>query len=114
MIVADRFRVRWTHAAVNDLVGIAETIAEEAPLNAERVIAKLEGAAASLEHFPGRGRVVPELAQFGITAWRELLVKPYRLIHRVTATQVYIVAVFDGRRDLEDLLFERLIRSHEE
>jgi len=43
--------------------------------------------------------------------WRELVVKPYRLVYRIEGDTVTVLAVFDGRRDLEDLLLERLLRT---
>jgi toxin ParE1/3/4 len=44
-------------------------------------------------------------------SWRELVVKPYRILYRVSSDTVTVLAVFDGRRDLEDLLLERLLRT---
>jgi plasmid stabilization system protein ParE len=55
--------------------------------------------------------VVPELAHFGIRNWRELIVKPYRIIYRIDEDTVNVLAMLDGRRDLQDLLLERLIRE---
>ena len=43
--------------------------------------------------------------------WRELVVKPYRIVHRIRENIVMVGAVVDGRRDLEDLLLERLTRN---
>jgi plasmid stabilization system protein ParE len=54
--------------------------------------------------------VVPELARLGMRTWREIVARPYRLIYRIEGDTVNVLAVFDGRRDLEDLLFERLLR----
>jgi len=56
-------------------------------------------------------RSCPELSQFGMRAWRELVVRPYRIVYRIEGDSVTVLAVFDGRRDLEDLLLERLLRS---
>jgi hypothetical protein len=42
--------------------------------------------------------------------WRELVVRPYRLIYRVGSKDVVVLALFDSRRDLEDVLLERLVR----
>jgi plasmid stabilization system protein ParE len=88
-------------------------IAADSPMNARNLLAKLRGRATSLDAAPMRGRVVPELARFGIRSWRELVVKPYRIVYRVAEAEVFVLAVFDGRRDLEDVLLERLVRSRE-
>jgi len=75
------------------------------------VLERIEGRAASLESSPTRGRVVPELAHFGMRTWRELVVRPYRLVYRIEGDTVTVLPVFDGRRDLEDVLLERLPRT---
>ena len=105
------FRVQWAEAAVRDLEELISYIAADSPLNAERILDKLEKRAQTLESTPVRGRVIPELAHFGIRNWRELIVKPYRIIYRIDEDTVNVLAVLDGRRDLQDLLLERLIRN---
>ena len=59
---------------------------------------------------PERGRVVPELAAVGIRTYRELVVEPWRLVYRITEKTVYVLAVLDGRRNIEDVLLDRLVR----
>lgn len=86
-------------------------VAADSMANAERILRRIRSRARSLARAPLRGRVVPELLSFGMRAWRELVVSPYRLIYRVEAHAVLVLAVFDGRRDLEDILLERLLRS---
>jgi len=106
-----RFRVQWAEVAVRDLEEVVAFIAMDSPTNAERVLERIESRASALESTPERGRVVPELAQLGMRTWRELVVKPYRLVYRAEGDTVTVLALFDGRRDLEDLLLERLVRS---
>ena len=105
------FRVQWAEAAVRDLEELISYIAADSSLNAERILDKLEKRAQTLASTPARGRVVPELAHFGIRNWRELNVKPYRIIYRIDEDTVNVLAVLDGRRDLQDRLLERLIRE---
>jgi plasmid stabilization system protein ParE len=106
-----RFRVVWAEAAAADLEELVAFVAEDSSVEAERLLERLRRVANGLESMPARGRVVPELARFGIGSWRELVAKPYRLVYRLTGDTVTVVALFDGRRDLEDVLLERLLRS---
>jgi plasmid stabilization system protein ParE len=105
-----RFRVQWAEAAVRDLEELIRFVALDSGIDAERLLVRIESRAASLESSPGRGRVVPELWRFGMRSWRELLVRPYRLVYRIEGDTVNVLAVFDGRRDVEDVLLERLVR----
>jgi plasmid stabilization system protein ParE len=105
-----RFRVLWAEAATRDFEELIGYIADDSIANAARLLTRLEARAAGLERTPLRGRVVPELAQFGIHTLRELIERPYRIVYRVASDTVIVVALFDGRRDLEDVLLERLVR----
>jgi len=108
-----RFKVHWAEEAVRDLEEIVGYVAADSPMNAKNLLTRLRSRVEALDVAPQRGRVVPELARFGIRSWRELVVKPHRIIYRVAKKEVYVLAIFDGRRDLEDVLLERLLRSRE-
>lgn len=101
----------WTEVARGDLHRILDFIGAEAPLNAQKVADRIDALADSLESFPGRGRVVPELARHGLVEWLEVGSPPWRLVYRVQKRTVYVVALVEGRRRLEDLLFERLVQG---
>lgn len=106
-----RFRVEWAEVAVRDFEEIVAFLALDSQEGAERVLRRIEARAGRLESSPARGRLVPELAGFQMRTWRELIIRPYRLVYRIDGDTVTVLAVFDARRDLEDLLFERLLRS---
>jgi len=105
------FKVLWAETAVRDLEDLIGYIAADSFGDAHKVLNRLKDRAASLETMPSRGRVVPETARLGLRIWRELVVKPYRIIYRIDNDVVYVMAVIDSRRDLEDLLLERLVRT---
>jgi len=46
----------------------------------------------------------------GLDIYRELVLDPDRVVFRVRGTRVYLMGFFDGRRDLQDILFDRLAR----
>jgi len=104
-------RVIWAEAAVRDLEDVVSFVAVDSPLNAERLLGRLSAKARSLETSAHRGRIVPELQRLGMRTWRELVVRPYRLVYRVAGEGVIVLALVDGRREIEDVLLERLVRS---
>ncbi|MBL4868702.1 MAG: type II toxin-antitoxin system RelE/ParE family toxin [Pseudomonadales bacterium] len=106
-----KYNVVVTAAAEKDIVDIYEYIFEnDTPASAEYVLDKIKTISYSLEIEPGRGRRVPELVNVGVTNYRQLYFKPYRIIYQIQGSRVFIMAVVDTRRDLQDLLVERLIR----
>lgn len=105
------YEVMMSDDAEADLFDIYKHLAtSESPARANALIEKLENAALTLETNPQRGRVPQELLEFGVTEFLEMDVKPYRFIYRLGRTRVYIHCVLDGRRDMERLLQERLLR----
>jgi len=102
--------VVWTASAADDLERVIDYVAAESPLDAARLLDRLLASAESLTELPSRGRRVPELADHVEESVRELVVAPYRLVYEVVSaprSQVLLLAVVDGRRDLQDLLLER-------
>ena len=70
----------------------------------------LEELCNSLAELPERGNAPMELGDLGITEYREVRYKPYRVIYRIVGDEVVIVCFIDGRRDIESLLQRRLLR----
>lgn len=106
-----RYRVRLTEDAEKDLIDINHYIArQDSAENAENVLDQLESLCSRLAELPERGHVPPELDRIGVTNYREVYFKPYRVIYEVIRQDVFIHCILDGRRDLPSLLQRRLIR----
>jgi toxin ParE1/3/4 len=94
-------------AASDDLAGLLDYVmATQDVAAAVALDRRLDDALATLAQVPDRGRVVPELRARGIGLYRELIRPPYRIVYRVTGAEVWVLAVVDGRRDLDGLLFD--------
>ena len=79
--------------------------------NAHRVLDGLADVLDTLSRFPERGSWPKELLGLGIREYRQIFFKPYRIIYRVVGQQVIVYVVADGRRDMQTLLAQRLLRS---
>jgi toxin ParE1/3/4 len=86
-------RVHWTHTAVEHLLAIYEHIAQDAPLYAQRMIDRLTKRSEQIAAFPRSGRMVPEYEAPDI---REVIERPYRIIYRIKADQIDVLAVVHG------------------
>ena len=102
------YDVWWSETAERDLMAIVDYIAGESQSRAYEVFEELRRKARSLRTFPGRGRIVPELQEQGITQYHELVVSPWRIIYRTSEGTVYVLSVLDSRRSIEDILLRRL------
>ncbi len=103
------FRVEWAEVARHDLDESADYLADESPAVALRLIERIEERVAALETMPHRGRVPPELVRFRVQLYHEILIPPHRLLYRIYEDRVVVLGVFDGRRDLEDVIILRLL-----
>lgn len=95
-------RIRWSEPAIADLSAIHDYTSQDAPGRADRFVQRLIAAAEPLGEFPSLGRLVPE----GDGQYREGLFDPYRILYEATETEIFIVAVVHGARDLARLLNE--------
>ena len=91
-------KIVWTEIAIEDLQLIHEYISKDSKHYADRFIEKIINRVDQLENFPNSGRTVPE---FNSPQIRELIEGNYRIIYKVTSTQVSILRVHHSARQLK-------------
>ena len=105
------FRVQLTDDAALDLEEIYDYIERRGPAGrADYVLERIEEAFQSLSEYPRRGSYPRELVDIGIREYREVFVNPYRIVYRVAGSDVFVLLIADGRRDMRGLLERRLLR----
>lgn len=105
-----KFEVLLTEGAEQDLEAIHDYISEfDSVANANFVLDELMAVVESLSTFPERGSYPKELVGLGIKEYSQTFFKPYRVIYRITGSQVIIYLIADGRRDMQSLLARRLL-----
>jgi len=83
---------------------------QDAVEKADRLLTALQETCSALSELAERGNVPKELEPLGMTEFREVHFKPYRVIYRITNCQVIAYCVLDGRRDMQSLLERRMLR----
>ena len=105
-----KFEVLLTEGAEQDLEAIHDYICEfDCVANANHVLDAVMDVVEILAKFPERGSYPKELIGLGIKEYRQAFFKPYRVIYRVTGSQVIIYLIADGRRDMQTVLARRLL-----
>jgi addiction module RelE/StbE family toxin len=92
-------RVHWTQNAIEHLVNINEYIALNSPTYANRMVDRITHRSEQIADQPLSGRRVPEYQTEDI---REQIEKPYRIIYRIKANQIDVLAVIHGARLLPE------------
>jgi len=104
-----KYNVLWTKVAEKDLKKIIEYIAIDNITIAQDIFFKIQKKANTLDCFPQKGRIIPELHDQGLTMFRELIVAPWRIIYRIADKDIYVLSVLDSRQNVEDILLQRFI-----
>lgn len=90
--------------AIHDYISEYDCVA-----NANYVLDELKEVVKSMSRFPERGNYPKELVALGIKEYRQTSFKPYRVIYRITGSQVIIYLIADGRRDMQSVMARRLL-----
>jgi toxin ParE1/3/4 len=105
-----KYSVLVTEDAQRDLDDIHAYIASQDGLaRADAVLDGLGAVLAKLAKFPNRGEYPAELLALGMRQFRQVHYKPYRAIYQVTGSDIHVLVVADGRRDMQGLLQRRLL-----
>jgi toxin ParE1/3/4 len=106
-----KYNVFFISSAEEDLLEIYKYIyIHDSPSMAEKIYSEILKKCSTLRQTPKRGHIPSELTSTGIKEFFEIHYKPYRIIYQVIKNNVYIHCILDGRRNLQDLLTERLLR----
>ncbi len=104
--------VYFTGEAEKDLMEIYGDIRDSGcPMTARSLLKQIRQACDRLSETPQRGRTVPELNRIGISDYREIIFKVYRIIYEIEPShRVTIHCILDGRRDVQTVLAQRMLR----
>jgi len=105
------YKVIWTNNAEFDLESIIEYIKLDSINIAKSIFFEIKEECQKLYYFPERKRIVPELQQVGISKYRELIYKRWRIIFKIKEDKVFVLLVVDSSRNIEDILFQRLLKG---
>jgi len=104
------YPVDLSEPALSDLLEINDYyLIEVDEYSVAKIIDRLEEAVNSLADLTERGSIPKELRCLGICQYRQLIVKPYRIVYEQLSDKVIVHAVLDGRRDMQTLLTQRFI-----
>jgi len=103
------YKVIWTKNAEFDLELIIEYIKIDSIDIAKKIFTEIKQECNKLYVLPKRKRVVPEFQKIGILKYREIIYKRWRIIYKIDDEKAFVLIVVDSSRNLEDILFQRLI-----
>lgn len=103
-------KIVWSQDASDDLIDIVTYIKEKSGKNiANEIYQRIINHVEKIDIFPEGGRVIPELISIGVIDIREIIENPWRIFYRITSKEIQIISVIDGRRNVEEILFRKVI-----
>ena len=106
-----KFKVLIDPQAKQDLKEIFNYVAiNDGEISVNKLLDNIKKTIYKLEKFPERGHIPPELIPTGIKNYLEIHFKPYRIIYEIDKKEVYVHLVLDGRRNVQEILSDRLLR----
>ena len=107
-----KFKVNILQSVQDDLLEIYKYVYfNDGEERADKIYEKLNEKITSLQDYPNRGHIPEELSLLGMEEFLEINYKPFRIIYQIIEKVVFVHCILDGRRDIQRLLQERLVRE---
>ena len=94
-------QIKWTELALGDLAAIQSYISKDSILYAKQFIEQIFNTVNHLKDFPEIGRRVPEAGERKDV--RELIFQGYRIIYLMRASNIFVITVVQGSRNLSNI-----------
>ena len=104
------YHVKMTQSAQKDLNEIIDFISKNNPQTALAIMERIQRKVDTLDHYPYRGSYVPELLAKNIKDFRQITEHPWKIYYKIIENKVYVMAIIDSRRNLKDLLINKLLK----
>ncbi len=88
-------KVIWSRESLRQLIEIEKFISKDSPERAIKFIDRLIDRGEKVKEYPYKGRIVPE---FSLNEIREVFVKTYRIVYKISEDQIEILTVFEGHQ----------------
>jgi addiction module RelE/StbE family toxin len=106
----EKFIVKMTQNAENDLDEIIMFIAKNNPRTSLEIMERIQNKIRTLDHFPNRGGYVPELLARNMKQYRQITEPPWKIVYKIKDNVVTILAIVDSRRNLQDVLIKKILK----
>jgi toxin ParE1/3/4 len=105
-----KFKILWSYDAKSDLIEIITYIKERSGSEiARKIYNKVRNQIGKIILYPESFRAVPELLDIGVTEIKELVESPWRIFFRIDNNEIKILTILDGRRNIEEILYKKMI-----
>jgi len=105
-----KHEIIWSKDAGDELVEIISYIKNNTgKITAEKINKKIISEVNRVSENPKSRRIAPLLREFGINYIHQLNVNPWIVFYKFSDIKMEIVSIIDGRRNLEEILYKKIM-----
>jgi len=108
-------KIIWSEDAGNELLEIISYIKKNSgKINAKNIHKKIMDKVNDASNNAEGRRIAPILKEFGIIDVHQINVNPWAVYYRVENNTMKIISIIDMRRNLEEVLYQKIIEGKTE
>ncbi|MFP3091415.1 type II toxin-antitoxin system RelE/ParE family toxin [Treponema sp. TIM-1] len=105
-----KYNIIWSKDAGEEFIEIISWYKYNAGKTvAQKTYAKINSQIKKLKDMPGMGKQVQILKDIGINDYRQIVQDHWILYYKTEGQCIHIISVIDGRRNLEEILYKKII-----
>ena len=106
----EKVQIIWSKDAGDELIKIISYIKKNTgKITAQKIYNKINDKIKKVSGNAAGRRIAPLLKEFGITDIHQLNISPWIIYYRVDKKTMTIISIIDSRRNLEEILYKKVI-----
>ena len=105
-----KHEIIWSKDAGDELVEIISYIKyNTGKITAEKIYSKIINKVKRVSENASMTRIAPLLKEFGINYIYQLNINPWIIFYKTEKDKMEIISIIDGRRNLEEILYKKIL-----
>ena len=105
-----KYEIIWSQDAGDELVEIISYIKyNTGKITAAKIYSKIMNEINKVSKNPKSRIISPLLKEFGINYIHQLIIDPWIIYYKAESNKMEIITIIDGRRNLEEVLYKKMI-----
>jgi toxin ParE1/3/4 len=104
------YKINWSKDAGEEFIEIISWYKYNVGKNiAQKIYSKINVQIKKLKDMPGIGKTVQILKDIGVNDYRQIVQDNWIIYYKVEGQNINIISIMDGRRNLEEILYKKII-----
>jgi toxin ParE1/3/4 len=105
-----KYKIAWSKDAGEEFSEIILWYKYNVGVNiARKTYVKISTQIKKLKDMPGIGKPVQILKNIGVNDYQQIVIEHWIIYYKIEGQEINIVSIIDGRRNLEEILYKKII-----